>query len=65
MGVMAQYYGLPWLSYRGVAWHEYMEGQPGFSLNETFLGNDYLHPNERGHGCGTILSPIQRATPHI
>ena len=64
MGVMAQYYGLPWLSYRAVSWHEYMENQPGFSLNETFLGDDYLHPNERGHGC-VIRQIPNRALPGL
>ena len=50
MSVMTQYYGLPWLSYRAVSWHEHAGGQPGFGLPENFLVNDYLHPNERGHG---------------
>lgn len=52
---MAQYYGLPWLSYRAVSWHERQEGQPGFSPEDTMLvdgGN--IHPNVRGHGCGAL-----------
>ena len=70
MGVMAQYYGLPWLSYRAVAWHEQQRGQPGFSLPETMLeGGRDIHPNERGHGCGTGTQnppsfPLDRAN-HI
>ena len=51
LGVMAQYYGLPWLSFRAVAWHENRAGAPGYTLADIMLdGGGDIHPNERGHG---------------
>ena len=63
MGVMAQYYGLPWLSFRAVTWHEHEEGQPGYSLPDILPDEGAnIHPNERGHGCEpSVLSPGERS----
>ena len=49
---MAQYYGLPWLSFRAVTWHESQEQQAGYAVEDMMLeGGGDIHPNERGHGC--------------
>lgn len=49
MGVFAQYYGVPWLSFRAVTWHEYHSGQKGYALEDFMLGGGGFHPNARGH----------------
>ncbi|KAF8057926.1 hypothetical protein HT031_005872 [Scenedesmus sp. PABB004] len=50
-GVLAQYYGLPWLSVRAAVWQGLMAGWPGFGVADFFLAGEaeQRHPNERGH----------------
>ena len=50
MGIFAQYYGLPWLSFRAVTWHEHQRGEKGYAMEDFLLGGNGIHPNARGHG---------------
>ena len=47
LGVLAQYYDIPWLSFRGVTWHDLHAGTPGFAFDD-IMWNGH-HPNLRGH----------------
>jgi hypothetical protein len=47
--VLAQYYGLPWLSYRDTIWHEYLANAPGFQRLEVFPADEERHPTPLGH----------------
>lgn len=48
-GVLAQYYGLPWLSYRNAVWHGLMQDLPGYRRYEMFPAEDERHPTALGH----------------
>uniref|UniRef100_A0A383WNE5 SGNH hydrolase-type esterase domain-containing protein n=1 Tax=Tetradesmus obliquus TaxID=3088 RepID=A0A383WNE5_TETOB len=48
-GVLAQYYGLPWLSYRNLVWQGLMQDTPGFSRFELFPPDEQRHPTPLGH----------------
>lgn len=47
--MLAQYYSIPWLSYRDAVWHEYMADVPGFSRYEIFPMEEERHPTPLGH----------------
>lgn len=51
-GVLAQYYNIPWLSYRDAVWHEYFADTPGFKRHEIFPVDEERHPTPLGHRCG-------------
>lgn len=51
-GVLAQYYSIPWLSYRDAVWHEYFADTPGFKRYEIFPVGEERHPTPLGHRCG-------------
>lgn len=48
-GVLAQYYSIPWLSYRDAVWHDYMAENPGFRRYEIFPVEEERHPTPLGH----------------
>lgn len=48
-GVLAQYYSIPWLSYRDAVWHDYMANTPGFKRYEIFPREEERHPTPLGH----------------
>ncbi|KAI8475679.1 MAG: SGNH hydrolase-type esterase domain-containing protein [Monoraphidium minutum] len=47
-GNLAQYYGIPALSFRDALWQLGDNGRDGADWGD-FLANDRLHPNDRGH----------------
>ena len=50
LGVFAQLYSLPWLSFRGVVWRRQQRNAPGYSIPELMLpGGGDKHPNPYGH----------------
>jgi len=51
-GVLAQYYSLPWVSFRDATWRSLRQNVSGFSMDEIMAlpRNDH-HPNDRGHLC--------------
>lgn len=50
LGAFAQYYGLPWLSFRAVTWHEHQGGQKGYTLADFLINGGGFHPSANGHG---------------
>jgi lysophospholipase L1-like esterase len=50
-GSMAQYYSLPWLSYRNAVWVDaaHPTGRASFPTGWSSLSDDYVHPNDAGH----------------
>lgn len=48
-GVLAQYYSLPWLSYRNAVWHGLMADVPGFRRSQIFPPDEERHPTPLGH----------------
>ncbi|KAG1663229.1 hypothetical protein FOA52_004430 [Chlamydomonas sp. UWO 241] len=48
-GSMAQYYSLPWLSYRNAVWIDAAYRRPWFPTGWSTLSADYVHPNDVGH----------------
>eukprot|EP00878_Enallax_costatus_P030767 GHUV01033555.1.p1 GENE.GHUV01033555.1~~GHUV01033555.1.p1 ORF type:complete len:393 (+),score=89.07 GHUV01033555.1:1071-2249(+) len=48
-GVLAQYYGIPWLSFRNLIWHGFWSDKRGFSRNDVFFIEDERHPTPVGH----------------
>lgn len=48
-GVLAQYYSIPWLSYRDAVWHEYMAEAQGFKRLQIFPYEEERHPTPLGH----------------
>lgn len=67
MAPMSQYYDLPWLSWRALAWEKMLRNETGWRMGEIMEG-DERHPNDRGHACvstpqlilpdGTLLSEV-------
>ena len=55
-GVLAQFYSLPWVSFRDATWRSMRQNVSGFSMDEIMAlpRNDH-HPNDRGHLC--VLLP--------
>jgi hypothetical protein len=52
LGLFAQMYGLPWLSFRGAVWKRQQRNVPGYSIPELMLpGGGDKHPNPYGHQC--------------
>lgn len=52
LGVFAQLYSLPWLSWRGAVWKRQQRGAAGYTLPEMMLaGGGDKHPNPYGHQC--------------
>mmetsp|Transcript_14450 Transcript_14450/g.42117 ORF Transcript_14450/g.42117 Transcript_14450/m.42117 type:complete len:511 (-) Transcript_14450:435-1967(-) len=47
-GALAQYYDVPWLSFRNTVWFSHLAGEPGFQWSD-LLRDDRLHPNDAGH----------------
>ena len=54
-GVLAQYYSLPWVSFRDATWRSLRQNVSGFSMDEIMAlpRNDH-HPNDRGHLCASM-----------
>jgi hypothetical protein len=50
-GVLAQYYGLPWLSFRNAVWQGLLADRPGFSRLQLFPLDEAeeRHPTALGH----------------
>jgi hypothetical protein len=66
--VLAQYYSIPWLSYRDAVWHEYFANTPGFKRYEIFPVDEERHPTPLGHRCGpldavSVCLPASAAVP--
>ena len=58
LGLFAQMYGLPWLSFRGAVWKRQQRNVPGYSIPELMLpGGGDKHPNPYGHQCAPHLLP--------
>ncbi len=51
-GVLAQYYSLPWVSFRDATWRSLRQNASGFSMDDIMAlpRNDH-HPNDRSHLC--------------
>lgn len=56
-GVLAQYYSIPWLSYRDAVWHDYFADSAGFKRYEIFPTDEERHPTPLGHRCGMVTVP--------
>jgi len=50
MAPMAQYYDLPWLSWRALVWEKLKRKKPGWTTAD-LMAADKRHPNDRGHTC--------------
>ncbi|GAX83233.1 hypothetical protein CEUSTIGMA_g10659.t1 [Chlamydomonas eustigma] len=49
-GSMAQYYSVPWLSYRNAVWHDVEHPTPSHPHgNWESISPDHVHPNDLGH----------------
>lgn len=46
---LAQYYGLPWLSYRNAVWIDAEYAGTLYPGGWRTLTNDFTHPNDSGH----------------
>lgn len=58
LGVLAQLYSVPWLSFRSVLWERYQRGVKGYSVEEIMLeGGADIHPNAYGHLCEPRTPP--------
>ena len=50
LGLFAQLYSLPWLSFRGVLWERQQRGAKGYAVEDVMLaGGGDKHPNAYGH----------------
>ena len=58
-GVLAQYYSLPWLSFRDATWRSMRQNVSGFSMDDIMAmpRNDH-HPNDRGHLCVLLSATL-------
>ena len=59
--MLAQYYSLPWVSFRDATWRSMRQNVSGFSMDDIMAlpRNDH-HPNDRGHLCAcsdSLFSP--------
>lgn len=64
LGVFAQLYSIPWLSFRGVVWKRQQRSAPGYSISELMLpGGGDKHPNPYGHQmlADLVAGLLQRA----
>ena len=55
MAPMSQYYDLPWLSWRALAYEKVERAEPGWLMGE-LMDADERHPADRGHACA--LEPL-------
>jgi len=63
-GVLAQYYGLPWLSYRNAIWIDAEYKRQAVPGGWKALTNDEVHPNDAGHRVilDTIIWLVQQTS---
>ncbi len=64
LGVFAQLYSLPWLSFRGVVWERQQRGAKGYAIEDIMLpGGGDKHPNPYGHKCPPPHPPPAHTPP--
>lgn len=64
LGVFAQLYSLPWLSFRGVVWGRQQRGAKGYAIEDIMLpGGGDKHPNPYGHKCPPPHPPPAHTPP--
>lgn len=56
MGVLAQYYQLPWLSFRDMVYPLWARNATGFGLRD-FLEPEYYHITDKGHRYICLVTP--------
>lgn len=48
IGVLAQYYNLPWVATRSAVWPDFLKNATGYALDDLVI-QDHTHPTDRGH----------------
>lgn len=67
LGVLAQYYHLPWISTRSLMWDTMNHIEESQRVNYTEWMADRDHPNDLGHGlvAGMLIHLVETTPPYI